>query len=193
MRCALHPGLPLEKQKPERLSASRCQLEPERLAVWWSDDLAARLSGLAAKTLAEAKLLDMSKLEPHRALPPPDEWPTPPNVRRALPFTRTQGVRYQEADIRSNKWRRCSDIQHHHQLVSDVLSPLRPSCDNRDTRIQLLFDSPDLCESSKCGMLWRMTGASLSLQSPAQGDHQYLHGHTKRLNVGVLPPALILY
>jgi hypothetical protein len=70
----------LEKQKPERLSASRCQLQPERLAVWWSDDLAARLSGLAAKTLAEAKLLDMSKLEPHRASRPPDEWRIPPNV-----------------------------------------------------------------------------------------------------------------
>ncbi len=45
-----------------------CQVDPDRVALWWSDDLALRLSGLAAQTLADAKLLDMKKLEPHRKI-----------------------------------------------------------------------------------------------------------------------------
>ncbi|PVF99014.1 glycosyltransferase family 1 protein [Serendipita vermifera] len=45
----------------------RCDLLPERLAVWWSTPHCLRLSAFAAQVLAEEKLIDMSKLEPHRA------------------------------------------------------------------------------------------------------------------------------
>ncbi|KAJ6630253.1 glycosyltransferase family 1 protein [Mycena sp. CBHHK59/15] len=37
-----------------------------RLAVWWSTEYCLKLSGFAAQVLVEAKLLDMSNLDPHR-------------------------------------------------------------------------------------------------------------------------------
>ncbi|KAJ6500720.1 UDP-Glycosyltransferase/glycogen phosphorylase [Mycena sanguinolenta] len=45
----------------------RCDLEPSRLAVWWSTEYCLKLSGFAAQVLAEAKLLDFSSLDPHRS------------------------------------------------------------------------------------------------------------------------------
>ena len=44
----------------------RCDIEPSLVAVWWSDALALRLSGFAAQTLADAKKLDLKKLEQAR-------------------------------------------------------------------------------------------------------------------------------
>ncbi|KAJ7144963.1 UDP-Glycosyltransferase/glycogen phosphorylase [Mycena crocata] len=44
----------------------RCDLEPSRLAVWWSTEYCLKLSGCAAQVLAEAKLLDMDSLDQHR-------------------------------------------------------------------------------------------------------------------------------
>lgn len=44
----------------------RCDVDPSLVAVWWSDALALRLSGFAAQTLADAKKLDLKKLEQAR-------------------------------------------------------------------------------------------------------------------------------
>ncbi|KAJ7765789.1 glycosyltransferase family 1 protein, partial [Mycena metata] len=44
----------------------RCDLDPSRLAVWWSTEYCLKLSGFAAQVLVDAKLLEMSKLDPHR-------------------------------------------------------------------------------------------------------------------------------
>lgn len=44
----------------------RCDLLPERLAVWWSTDHCLKLCAFAAQVLVEEKLLDMNSLELHR-------------------------------------------------------------------------------------------------------------------------------
>jgi hypothetical protein len=46
----------------------RCDLDPDRVAVWWSEKLALRLSALAAQVLVNAKLINMKSLEPHSTL-----------------------------------------------------------------------------------------------------------------------------
>lgn len=45
----------------------RCDLLPERLAVWWSTEHCLRLSAFAVQVLVEQKLLNINKLELHRA------------------------------------------------------------------------------------------------------------------------------
>ncbi|KAJ7932676.1 glycosyltransferase family 1 protein [Mycena leptocephala] len=45
----------------------RCDLDPSRLAVWWSTEYCLKLSGFAAQVLMDAKLLDISSLDPHRS------------------------------------------------------------------------------------------------------------------------------
>ncbi|KAL7410756.1 hypothetical protein BDY24DRAFT_398395 [Mrakia frigida] len=55
---SFHRHLPLKNM--------RCELDPNRVAVWWSDDLCLRLSGFAAQTLADSKKLNLKSLEPHR-------------------------------------------------------------------------------------------------------------------------------
>ncbi|KAG6852494.1 hypothetical protein C0991_011514 [Blastosporella zonata] len=47
----------------------RCDLDPSRLAVWWSTEHYLKLSAFAAQTLADMKLLDMDKLDVH-SMPP---------------------------------------------------------------------------------------------------------------------------
>ncbi|KIY46560.1 glycosyltransferase family 1 protein [Fistulina hepatica ATCC 64428] len=44
----------------------RCDLDPTRMAVWWSNDYCLKLSAFAAQTLAEAKILKMDNLDLHR-------------------------------------------------------------------------------------------------------------------------------
>ncbi|KAJ7700822.1 glycosyltransferase family 1 protein [Mycena rosella] len=44
----------------------RCDLDPSRLAVWWSTEYCLKLSALAAQVLVDAKLLEMSSLDQHR-------------------------------------------------------------------------------------------------------------------------------
>ncbi|KAF5318012.1 hypothetical protein D9619_012250 [Psilocybe cf. subviscida] len=44
----------------------RCDLDPTRIAVWWSNDQCLKLSAFAAQTLADAKLLSMRHLVLHR-------------------------------------------------------------------------------------------------------------------------------
>ncbi|KAG8808953.1 hypothetical protein FRC17_003685, partial [Serendipita sp. 399] len=44
----------------------RCDLLPERLAVWWSTEHCLKLSAFAAQVLADQKLIDMNELELHR-------------------------------------------------------------------------------------------------------------------------------
>ncbi|CAE6434741.1 unnamed protein product [Rhizoctonia solani] len=44
----------------------RCDIDPHKLAEWWSPEYYLRLSGFAATTLIEAGLLDMKKLQQHR-------------------------------------------------------------------------------------------------------------------------------
>ncbi|KAG8726115.1 hypothetical protein FRC12_023691, partial [Ceratobasidium sp. 428] len=44
----------------------RCDVDPRRLAEWWSPEHCLRLSGFVAATLIDAKLLDMKKLQQHR-------------------------------------------------------------------------------------------------------------------------------
>ncbi|KAF8191604.1 glycosyltransferase family 1 protein [Mycena galopus ATCC 62051] len=44
----------------------RCDLDPSKLAVWWSTEYCLKLSGFAAQVLVDAKLLDFSTLDPHR-------------------------------------------------------------------------------------------------------------------------------
>ncbi|KAL0069223.1 hypothetical protein AAF712_003586 [Marasmius tenuissimus] len=49
------------------LKYMRCDLDPTRLAVWWSTEHCLRLSGFAAQTLADAGKLDMATLDLHRS------------------------------------------------------------------------------------------------------------------------------
>ncbi|KAJ7684426.1 glycosyltransferase family 1 protein [Mycena polygramma] len=44
----------------------RCDLDPSRLAVWWSTEYCLKLSGFAAQVLIDAKLLNLSSLDQHR-------------------------------------------------------------------------------------------------------------------------------
>ncbi|KII89415.1 glycosyltransferase family 1 protein [Plicaturopsis crispa FD-325 SS-3] len=44
----------------------RCDLDPSRLAVWWSTEYCMKFSAFAAQTLADAKLLEIKSLDPHR-------------------------------------------------------------------------------------------------------------------------------
>ncbi|KAJ6606176.1 UDP-Glycosyltransferase/glycogen phosphorylase [Mycena vulgaris] len=44
----------------------RCDLDPSRLAIWWSTEYCLKLSAFAAQVLVDAKLLDMSSLDQHR-------------------------------------------------------------------------------------------------------------------------------
>jgi len=44
----------------------RCELDPFRLAVWWSTRHCLKLSAFAAQTLANAGLIDVTELELHR-------------------------------------------------------------------------------------------------------------------------------
>ncbi|KAG5634498.1 hypothetical protein H0H81_001741 [Sphagnurus paluster] len=45
----------------------RCDLDPERLAVWWSTEHCLKLSAFAAQALSDAKLLKMDTLDLHRS------------------------------------------------------------------------------------------------------------------------------
>lgn len=44
----------------------RCDVDPRRLAEWWSPEYRLRLSGFVATTLVNAKLIDMKSLQQHR-------------------------------------------------------------------------------------------------------------------------------
>ncbi|KAJ7063648.1 glycosyltransferase family 1 protein [Mycena amicta] len=44
----------------------RCDVDPTRLAVWWSTEYCLKLSGFAAQVLADAKMLDLETLDLHR-------------------------------------------------------------------------------------------------------------------------------
>ncbi|GLB35572.1 putative glycosyltransferase family 1 protein [Lyophyllum shimeji] len=44
----------------------RCDLDPSKLAVWWSTEHCLKLSAFAAQTLADAKQLDFDSLDIHR-------------------------------------------------------------------------------------------------------------------------------
>ncbi|QRW00852.1 glycosyltransferase family 1 protein [Ceratobasidium sp. AG-Ba] len=44
----------------------RCDVDPRRLAEWWSPEYCLRLSGFVATTLINAKLIDMRNLQQHR-------------------------------------------------------------------------------------------------------------------------------
>ncbi len=44
----------------------RCDLDPSRVAYWWSQKYALRLSGFAAQTLVQYKLLKWKNLRLHR-------------------------------------------------------------------------------------------------------------------------------
>ncbi|KAF7294590.1 Glycosyltransferase family 1 protein [Mycena indigotica] len=45
----------------------RCDVDSQRLAVWWSTELCLKLSGFAAQVLADERMLDMNSLDLHRA------------------------------------------------------------------------------------------------------------------------------
>ncbi|KAG8976659.1 hypothetical protein FRB90_009096 [Tulasnella sp. 427] len=45
----------------------RCDLDPTRVAVWWSDEYCLRLSAFAAQILVEAKKIKFESLMPHRS------------------------------------------------------------------------------------------------------------------------------
>ncbi|WVR09693.1 hypothetical protein IAU60_006768 [Kwoniella sp. DSM 27419] len=45
----------------------RCDADPKRLALWWSDEMCLRLSGVAAALLVQQGKLEWKNLEPHRA------------------------------------------------------------------------------------------------------------------------------
>ncbi|KAJ8093380.1 hypothetical protein PM082_020237 [Marasmius tenuissimus] len=49
------------------LKNMRCDLDPTRLATWWSTEHCLKLSGFAAQTLADAGKLDMATLDLHRS------------------------------------------------------------------------------------------------------------------------------
>ncbi|THH04471.1 hypothetical protein EW145_g5499 [Phellinidium pouzarii] len=44
----------------------RCDIDPSRIAVWWSTEHCLKLSAFAAQTLADRKLLDLRSLDLHR-------------------------------------------------------------------------------------------------------------------------------
>ncbi|KAK7035899.1 sterol 3-beta-glucosyltransferase UGT80A2 [Favolaschia claudopus] len=44
----------------------RCDLDPSRLAAWWSTEYCLKLSGFAAQVLIDAKILDLPSLDLHR-------------------------------------------------------------------------------------------------------------------------------
>lgn len=44
----------------------RCDLDPSRMAIWWSTEHCMKLSAFAAQTLSDAKRLDMNSLDLHR-------------------------------------------------------------------------------------------------------------------------------
>lgn len=44
----------------------RCELDPKRLATWYSRSHELRLSAFAAQVLAERGIIDVNKLELHR-------------------------------------------------------------------------------------------------------------------------------
>ncbi|WVQ94954.1 hypothetical protein IAU59_002044 [Kwoniella sp. CBS 9459] len=44
----------------------RCDIDPSRVAIWWSDDLCLKLSGAVAGVLAQEGKLNIKKLVPHR-------------------------------------------------------------------------------------------------------------------------------
>ncbi|KAL0569753.1 hypothetical protein V5O48_012214 [Marasmius crinis-equi] len=48
------------------LKNMRCDLDPSRLAVWWSTVYCLKLSGFAAQVLTDARKLDMATLDLHR-------------------------------------------------------------------------------------------------------------------------------
>ncbi|KAF5392333.1 hypothetical protein D9757_001426 [Collybiopsis confluens] len=48
------------------LKNMRCDLDPSRLAVWWSTEHCLKLSAFAAQTLIDAKLLQLQSLDLHR-------------------------------------------------------------------------------------------------------------------------------
>ena len=50
----------------------RCDLDPTRVAVWWSPEHLLKLSAFAAKILSDAKLLSMDKLNVHRTWQRPE-------------------------------------------------------------------------------------------------------------------------
>ncbi|KAJ7221581.1 glycosyltransferase family 1 protein [Mycena pura] len=45
----------------------RCDVDPSRLAIWWSTEYCLKLSAFAVQVLVDAKLLDMSSLDLHRS------------------------------------------------------------------------------------------------------------------------------
>ena len=45
---------------------SRCDLDPSRVAVWWSQEYLLKLSAFAASVLSDAKVLSLDKLAAHR-------------------------------------------------------------------------------------------------------------------------------
>ncbi|WVN90029.1 uncharacterized protein L203_105261 [Cryptococcus depauperatus CBS 7841] len=49
------------------LRVMRCEVDPNRVALWWSDDLCLRLSGLAAAMIVESGKINWKDLEPHRS------------------------------------------------------------------------------------------------------------------------------
>ncbi|KAF9464545.1 glycosyltransferase family 1 protein [Collybia nuda] len=44
----------------------RCDLDPSRLAIWWSTEHCLKLSAFAAQVLADANIIDMDSLDTHR-------------------------------------------------------------------------------------------------------------------------------
>ncbi|KAF5363232.1 hypothetical protein D9758_008389 [Tetrapyrgos nigripes] len=49
------------------LKNMRCDLDPARVAVWWSTDYCLKLSAFAAQTLIDAKEIDLRSLDLHRS------------------------------------------------------------------------------------------------------------------------------
>ncbi|KAK4687648.1 hypothetical protein P7C73_g2470, partial [Tremellales sp. Uapishka_1] len=58
----------------------RCDVDPSRVALWWSPDLCLKLSGAVAALLVASKKIDITKLEPHR----PKEYDTRRHVSDPL-------------------------------------------------------------------------------------------------------------
>ncbi|KAK8853459.1 hypothetical protein IAR55_004166 [Kwoniella newhampshirensis] len=44
----------------------RCDVDPTKIALWWSDELCMRISGAVAAVMVEQKKLEWKSLEPHR-------------------------------------------------------------------------------------------------------------------------------
>ncbi|KIK62425.1 glycosyltransferase family 1 protein [Collybiopsis luxurians FD-317 M1] len=49
------------------LKNMRCDLDPSRVAIWWSTEHCLKLSAFAAQTLINARLLELNSLDLHRA------------------------------------------------------------------------------------------------------------------------------